>query len=98
MSQADLLVAILDPSENVTDQYAPTWVETDEGLFTGRVLDLDAHRIVLDVDPYAAISTVSIPRANILSMELSNVSTMPVGLLNTFSPGEIEALLDYLQR
>ena len=98
MSQADLLVAILDPSGNVTDQYAPTWVETDEGLFTGRVLDLDAHRIVLDVDPYAAVSTMSIPRANILNMELSDVSTMPVGLLNTFSPGEIKALLDYLQR
>lgn len=98
MSETDLLIAIVDPNRDVTDQYAPTWVETEDGLYTGRVLDLDDERIVLDVDPYGTVETMSIARSNILDIELSDVSTMPMGLLNGFTPGEVKALLNWLRR
>jgi putative heme-binding domain-containing protein len=98
LSEADLLVAMVDPNKDVSDQYAATWIETDDGLFTGRLIDLDDSRVVLDVDPYEPVKAMSIPRSAILSMEPSDVSTMPAGLLNGFTPGEIRALVDWLRQ
>ncbi len=97
LSEPDLLRAMLEPNRNVSDQYAATWVETEDGLFTGRLIDIDARRIVLDVDPYAPVRTMSILRSDILSIEPSDVSTMPSGLLNTLRPGEIRTLLNWLR-
>ena len=98
LSEQDLLRAIVEPNRDVSDQYAATWVETEDGLFTGRLIDVDARRVVLDVDPYGPVRTMSIARSEILSMEPSNVSTMPPGLLNTLHPGEIRTLLDWLRQ
>ena len=98
LSRSDLLLAIIEPNRDVSDQYAATWVETDEGLFTGRLIDLDARRVVLDMDPYAGVKAMSIPRSAILSMEPSDVSTMPPGLVDGLTAGEIQALVDWLQR
>jgi putative heme-binding domain-containing protein len=98
LSEADLVRAIVEPNRDVSDQYQATWVETDEGLFTGRLIDLDARRVVLDIDPYARVKAVSIPRSAILNMEPSDVSTMPPGLVDGLTAGEIRALVDWLQR
>ena len=98
LNEKDLLLAIVEPNRDVSDQYAATWVETKDGLFTGRLIDVDARRIVLDIDPFGPVRTMSIPRSDILSMDPSDVSTMPPGLLNTFTAEEIAALLDWLRR
>jgi putative heme-binding domain-containing protein len=98
LSEADLLRAIVEPSRDVSDQYAATWIETDSGLFTGRLIDVDARRIVLDVDPFGGVESVAIGRSEIRSMEPSDVSTMPAGLLNTFDAAQIATLLDWLRR
>lgn len=98
LSEADLLVAMVDPNKDVSDQYAATWIETDDGLFTGRLIDLDEARVVLDVDPYGPVKAVSIPRSSMLSMEPSDVSTMPAGLLDGFTAVEIRTLVDWLRR
>ncbi|MCH2139299.1 MAG: DUF1080 domain-containing protein [Phycisphaerales bacterium] len=97
-SEEDLLRAIVEPDRDMSDQYAATWVETEDGLYTGRLLDLDDDRVVLDVDPYEPVHAVSINRDDILVMEPSDVSTMPPGLLNTLRPGEIRTLLNWLRQ
>ncbi|MCH2135512.1 MAG: DUF1080 domain-containing protein [Phycisphaerales bacterium] len=97
-SEADLLRAIVEPDHDVSDQYAATWIETEDGLYTGRLIELDADRIVLDLDPYGPVNAKSFDRRDVLSMEPSDVSTMPPGLLNTLTPGEVRALLNWLQQ
>jgi putative heme-binding domain-containing protein len=91
-----LLESILEPSKVINEQYAMTVVEQSDETLTGRIVSESKDEIMLEVDPLNG-TRETIARKNVKSRRPSTVSSMPQGLLNTFSQDEILDLVAYLQ-
>jgi putative heme-binding domain-containing protein len=96
-SNRDLLESILDPSKEISDQYAAVEIRThDERIVIGRIVNLDNDQVRINTDMLNPGSTVGVDRKNIESMKTSKVSMMPAGLIDTFQEDEILDLLAYI--
>ena len=96
LSLHDLLESIVLPSKVIAEGYAASEIETTSGEITnGRVIREDDE--VMVVLPQTAIAqAVTIRKADIRRRELSKVSNMPRGILNTLQESQILDLLAYL--
>lgn len=96
-SPRDLLESTLDPSKEVSDQYAPIVVTllNDERV-TGRVMNLSGDSMRLNTNMFDPSETQNIDRKQIKSIDHSKISMMPEGLLNMLEKDEILDLLAYL--
>lgn len=93
----DLLESMTEPSKVLSEQYMNTLIETAEGqIIVGRVVEETPDKVVIRPDPLEE-TTVTISKTNIEARELSKLSPMPVGLLNTFSKDDILDLLAYME-
>lgn len=93
----DLLESCTEPSKVVSEQYMNTAIETTEGkVFVGRILEETPEMVVLRPNPLEA-TTVSIKKSEIETRQLSKVSPMPAGLLNTFKKEDILDLIAYME-
>src|SRR4029077_4643362 len=83
LSLHDLLESIVLPSKVIAEGYAASEIETTAGEITnGRVVREDDQAVV--VLPQTAIAeAITIRKADIRRRELSKVSNMPAGILNT---------------
>jgi putative heme-binding domain-containing protein len=96
-SPRDLLESILDPSKEISDQYAAVEIRTkDERIIIGRIVNLNNDQVMVNTDMFNPGSTVGVDRKNIESMKTSKISMMPAGLVDTFKEDEILDLLAYL--
>lgn len=93
----DILEASTDPSKVLSEQYMNTAIETTSGqVIIGRITEDTGDKIVIRPKPLEP-ETVTVKKSEIESRQLSKVSPMPVGLLNTFTQEEILDLLAYLE-
>jgi putative heme-binding domain-containing protein len=93
----DLLESILDPSKEVSDQYAAVEIETLDGRkVVGRIVNLNTDRVSVLTDLLDPNGFTNIDRNNVERMVPSKLSLMPAGLLDTFTPGEAADLMAYL--
>ena len=96
MSPRDLLESIVLPSKVIAEGYATTEIETKSGeAFAGRV-EREDDRVVVMRPVTATEDMVTIRKADIRRRELSKVSNMPTGMLNTLTENQIVDLLVYL--
>jgi putative heme-binding domain-containing protein len=96
-SPRDLLESILDPSKEVSDQYAPIVVTLLNGnRVTGRVMNLSGDSMRLNTNMFDPEETANVDRKQIKSIEPSTISMMPEGLLNMLKQDEILDLLAYI--
>ncbi|MDX1666774.1 MAG: c-type cytochrome [Saprospiraceae bacterium] len=96
-NRRDLLYAIVNPSEEISDQYAFTLFEMKDGTRKhGGILNEQEKTYTLIVNPYDVTYTVSVKKDSILEMSPSPVSPMPPGLLNRLNGKEIADLFAYL--
>ncbi|MCB9915857.1 MAG: c-type cytochrome [Planctomycetes bacterium] len=96
-AREELLTQIVEPSKSILEGYeSEVFLTTDGLIVAGRVVDQDAENLYVLDDPYQEGELV-LPRAEVDSRRVSDVSTMPAGLLNTFQRDEILALLAYLE-
>lgn len=96
-SVRDLLVHIIEPSKEISDQYGQLEVTLQDGSKVfGRIMNLAGDRITLNINMMDPNATQAIDRKLIKSMEQSKVSMMPPGLLNTLSDTDILDLMAYL--
>jgi putative heme-binding domain-containing protein len=96
-SPRDLLESILDPSKEISDQYAAVEIRTaDDRVVVGRIVNLNNNNVSVNTNMLDPGSTVNVNRANIESMKPSRISMMPAGLLDTFKEDEILDLMAYL--
>ena len=96
-SPRDLLRNILDPNLEISDQYAQMEVtQTDGTKVFGRIMNLKGDGIIFNTNMMDPGAQTTIARKDIKSMELSKVSMMPPGLLNTLKDSDILDLLAYL--
>ncbi len=96
-SVRDLLESIIDPSKEVSDQYASVVITTTDGrVITGRIVNLQGDSMSVMTDMMNPGGLTSVNRKRVESMETSKVSMMPTGLLDTFQEDEILDLLAFL--
>ncbi len=93
----DLLESIVDPSKEVSDQYAPTVFTRKDGTSViGRVANLNNDDISVIEDMSAPGDFTNVKRTELVSAEPSKTSPMPEGLLNTLKQDEILDLMAFL--
>jgi putative heme-binding domain-containing protein len=96
-SPRDLLESILEPSKEISDQYAAVEIRTlDERVVIGRIVNLNNDQVMVNTDMMNPGSTVGVDRKNIESMKTSKISMMPAGLVDTFKEDEVLDLMAYL--
>lgn len=96
-SPGDILDSILEPSRVIPDQYRNTTIVTKSGdQFMGRVVSETLTELEVMTDLLNR-TIVKVAKADIAKRELSNISPMPPGLLNSYTAQEIADLLAYLE-
>jgi putative heme-binding domain-containing protein len=96
-SVRDLLESIIEPSKEISDQYAAVMIATTDGkLITGRIVNLDGNRLHVMTNMLDPNNQTVVYHDRVESMQLSKISMMPEGLLDTFKEDEIADLFAYL--
>lgn len=94
---SDLLAHILDPDREIAEPYRQQEVTLKDGsVFRGRILSRTADGIAFQIDMTDPGVTRTVPRHQIKGMEISKISMMPSGLLDSLEETEILDLLAYL--
>lgn len=93
----DLLESIIEPSKVISDQYAAVVVTTTTGKqHIGRIVNLHVDNIDVNTDMLDPNKLERVNRNQIESMEMSKISMMPEGLIDTLNRDEILDLVAYL--
>lgn len=96
LSTQGLLEDIITPSAVISSQYNSSVVELEDGdTVSGLVVEEEEYVKVYPRDPEAAPAII--PRDEVVSVEPSEVSQMPPGLVNTLSAEELRDLVAYLK-
>lgn len=100
-SRHDLLVAMIEPSKVIAENYRSLQIVTVDGQsHVGQATlggDYRSPVLRLATNPRKPFETIEIAKTEIESQTYSDVSWMPAGLLDTFTRAEIEDLIAYLQ-
>ncbi len=93
----DLLESILDPSKEISDQYAAVEIATLDGrVVVGRIANLNGDVIMVNTNGLDPDALAKVNRNDIEMMKPSRVSMMPAGLLDTLTADEAADLAAYL--
>jgi putative heme-binding domain-containing protein len=96
-SVRDLLESIVEPSKSISDQYAAWNFALDDGRrVTGRIVNLHDNNIMVMPNMLEPNTIINIDARRIESREISKVSPMPTGLLDTLKENEVLDLMAYL--
>ncbi|GAB5402461.1 MAG: c-type cytochrome [Aureliella sp.] len=96
-SPKDMVVAIVDPNQSVSDQYQATQFLTEDKVITGRIANLsgDTIKVVENMLEPGKFTNVNV--SEIIERRESKASMMPGGLLDTFTPEEVAQILAYIR-
>ncbi|WP_234044377.1 family 16 glycoside hydrolase [Haloferula rosea] len=93
----DLAVALIEPSKEVSDQYAFDAITRDDGSQVfGRTLEEKDKVLIVAVNPFDFSKTVEVERSSVKEIKPSPISPMPGGLINRLNRDELRDLLGYL--
>ena len=96
-NRQDLLMHILEPSKFIDEKFKlVTLTKKDGSTMTGSLDSEDDERITLRINPLAA-DTTEIGKSMIRSRQISDISPMPPGLLNTLKAEQILDLLAWFE-
>ncbi len=96
-SARDLLESVIEPSKEVSDQYAPVVFKLNDGTtVTGRIVNLSGDVYRVNSNMFDPDDLVNVDARKVLTIEPSKVSQMPEGLLNMLKQDEVLDLLAYL--
>lgn len=96
-SVADLMRATIEPSHEISDQYAMTEIKTKDGkTIVGRMIEKTDAGVVVLPDPRQPNNKVTVPADQIASENISKVSTMPAGLVDAMNANELRDLAAFI--
>ncbi len=92
-----LAEAIIDPSKEISDQYAFDLITRKDGTeTTGKIIEEKDEKWIIATSPFDLSQTVEIESNEIKGTKASPVSPMPPGLINRLNPDELKDLLAYM--
>jgi len=92
-----LLESVIEPSRIVAEPYRNVVITTRAGLiYEGRIVSEDDKTVVLATNPVDPDDRRRVAKAQIESQRVSEISSMPEGLLNTMELDEVLDLLAWL--
>jgi putative heme-binding domain-containing protein len=96
-SVRDIAEAIIEPSKVVSDQYAVSSIEKNDGSsVVAKVLDEKDGKLIIAMNPFDMQQTSEIAKADVKSIKPSATSPMPPALINRLNEEELKDLLAYL--
>jgi putative heme-binding domain-containing protein len=96
-SVRDLLESIVDPSKEISDQYAAQiFIQTNGKIVTGRIINYNNDNMTVMTNMLDPNGLTNVDTKKVESIEKSKISMMPEGLLNNFQEDEILDLVAYL--
>ncbi len=96
-SARDILESTIDPNKAISDQYAATVFEMKDGSsIVGRLINEEGGKYFVSQNPFMPQSLREIPKADVTSTKLSEVSLMLPGLLGRLNDEEIKDIIAYL--
>jgi putative heme-binding domain-containing protein len=100
-SRKDLLESIVEPSKSIAENYRSLRIVTKDGkVYVGRPVlggDYRSQTLRLAVDPQHPFQVTEIDKRTIEEEQVSAVSFMPEGLLDTLSADEIRDLIAFIE-
>jgi len=89
-----ILLNIIDPSFDVPSTYRMVTLKKKDGqILTGNIVEEDQQKVVLNM----VGTKMVIPKSDILKRDVSKISMMPEGLLDTLNDKDFLNLIKYLQ-
>ena len=96
-TEKDILDHTINPSKEVSDQYAATIFSMKDGSSVlGRLTNEDDEKFYISQNPFAPQVLRAIPKDEVISTKQSQVSLMLPGLINRLNEEELKNLLAYL--
>ena len=96
-SPRDFLDQILNPSKEINEQFVPMVITSNDGeKVTGVIVNLNGDNVMVNTDPANPFQQETIDRKKVKSIEPSNISPMPEGLLGPLTQSEILDLTAYV--
>jgi putative heme-binding domain-containing protein len=93
----DLLRAVIDPNQTISDQYEQMSFEVGGRVIVGRVTNISKGIVSVNTNMLDPKAIENIQRNEIDNQSPSKISMMPAGLLNTLSAEEILDLIAFLR-
>ena len=96
-SVRDIAEAIIDPGKVVSDQYAFSTIEKNDGTTAfGKIIDEKDGKLIVAMNPFDMQQHTEIAKADVKSTKASAASPMPPALINRLNEEELKDLLAYL--
>jgi putative heme-binding domain-containing protein len=97
-STRDILVSIIEPSKEISDQYAATYFYMKDGSsIVGRVTNQDKDKYYVSQNPFAPQQIREILKTDVSRTSISDApSIMFPRLINSLNPEELKDLMAYL--
>jgi putative heme-binding domain-containing protein len=96
-SPKDILVATINPSETISDQYHATVLELKAGgSVVGKLNDEDAQNYYISQNPFSPDVIKTVPKNTVVLKKNAEVSIMMPGLINRLNEEELKDLMAYL--
>ena len=96
-SPKDILVATIDPSATISDQYHATVLELKAGgSIVGKLNDEDAANYYISQNPFSPDVIKTVPKSDVILKKNAEVSIMMGGLINRLNEEELKDLMAYL--
>ena len=93
----DILVAIVEPSASISEQYMASTVKLKDGsALTGRLIFRNDKEIGIAPNPFDLNQITKAPTEQVESTEFSQVSIMPPGMISAMNRYELMDLMAYL--
>lgn len=93
----DMLVAIAEPSQSISEQYQASTITLKGGSsLYGRLIYKNDQEFAIASNPFDLSQVTKKPTSDILKIEPSQTSLMPPGMINTMSEDELKDLIAYL--
>ncbi|MFB5946501.1 c-type cytochrome [Albibacterium profundi] len=93
----DMLEAIIEPNNVISDQYASTVFSFKDGSsMLAKLIDEDEDVYIVSQNPYAPHILKEIPKKDVSSFKLAEISVMPPGTINVLNEDELKDLIAYL--
>lgn len=96
-SVADILASIIEPSKTISEQYQASTIKLKSGeQLYGRIIYKNKDELAIAPSAFLPSQIQKIAANDVASINLSNVSKMPQGLINGMNADEVRNLIAYL--